>query len=278
MRRRTFIAATWLGWDRTGPLQDHATSALLLHCAASSRTWAGAWGGGARHRHRPPAAHRGGERFALCSTFKLLLAAQAPHRVHQGWLPRAAHRLRPGRPARLHLGDAARRRRRGLTVAELCEAAMAWRDNTAANLLLARQGGPQALTDWLRTLGDPATRLDRNEPALNDVPRATCATPPCLEAMARTLQAVVSARCSSPLARTAGAGCAAAARATSACAGMPPGWRIGENRHRPAWNEQRRRCAVASWPRAGGAGLLPSPAARPMAHGAMPPLPRWGAA
>jgi beta-lactamase class A len=40
-------------------------------------------------------------------------------------------------------------------------------DNTAANLLLASIGGPAGLTRWLRAVGDPFTRLDRMELALN---------------------------------------------------------------------------------------------------------------
>ena len=41
-------------------------------------------------------------------------------------------------------------------------------DNTAANLLLAEVGGPDGFTRWLRSMGDETTRLDRNEPALNE--------------------------------------------------------------------------------------------------------------
>jgi beta-lactamase class A len=41
-------------------------------------------------------------------------------------------------------------------------------DNTAANLLLASFGGPVALTDFWRAIGDNMTRLDRTEPELNE--------------------------------------------------------------------------------------------------------------
>jgi beta-lactamase class A len=54
-----------------------------------------------------------------------------------------------------------------LTVETLCAASVEASDNTAANLLLRLVGGPAGLTEYLRGLGDPATRLDRLEPDLN---------------------------------------------------------------------------------------------------------------
>jgi beta-lactamase class A len=57
---------------------------------------------------------------------------------------------------------------KGLTVAELCDAAVTLSDNTAGNLLLDSFGGPKGLTDYLRSLGDEASRLDRREPELNE--------------------------------------------------------------------------------------------------------------
>ena len=64
-------------------------------------------------------------------------------------------------------------------------------DNTAANLLLASIGGPAGLTSFVRSLDDQFTRLDRNEPTLNealpDDPRDTT-TP---NAMASTLQTLI---------------------------------------------------------------------------------------
>ncbi|MEV0220107.1 class A beta-lactamase [Streptomyces sp. NPDC050704] len=55
----------------------------------------------------------------------------------------------------------------GMTVAELCHAAVAYSDNGAANLLLRELGGPTAVTRFCRSVGDGTTRLDRWEPALN---------------------------------------------------------------------------------------------------------------
>lgn len=57
-----------------------------------------------------------------------------------------------------------------MSVADMCEAAVEYSDNTCANLLLARVGGPAALTAFWRSIGDAVTRLDHNEPILNRSP------------------------------------------------------------------------------------------------------------
>ena len=114
-------------------------------------------------------AHRADERFPMCSTFKLLAAAAALKRVDDG-----AERLDrviaygPGdlldyAPiAKTHLASG------GMTLADLCAAAIDWSDNTAANLVLQAIGGPAGFTLFARSLGDLVTRLDRNEPGLNE--------------------------------------------------------------------------------------------------------------
>jgi beta-lactamase class A len=55
----------------------------------------------------------------------------------------------------------------GMTVAELCAAAITRSDNTAANLMLRLLGGPQAITAFARDIKDMRTRLDRWETELN---------------------------------------------------------------------------------------------------------------
>jgi beta-lactamase class A len=55
-----------------------------------------------------------------------------------------------------------------MTIEALCAAAVEVSDNTAANLLLLAIGGPPGLTAFLRSQGDERTRLDRNEPDLNE--------------------------------------------------------------------------------------------------------------
>jgi beta-lactamase class A len=113
--------------------------------------------------------HRGYERFALCSTHKVLSAALVLARVdrNEESLARrivyAGDYLVPYSPiTEKHVGDG------GLTVGEICEAAITLSDNTAANLLLDSFGGPAGLTAYIRFLGDTVTRLDRREPELNE--------------------------------------------------------------------------------------------------------------
>jgi beta-lactamase class A len=136
--------------------------------------------------------HRADERFPMCSTFKLLTAAAALKRVDEGAerLDRAiaygpSDLLDYAPIAKAHVGEGT------MTVADLCAAAIDWSDNTAANLVLQTIGGPAGFTAFARSLGDTVTRLDRNEPSLNESlpgdPRDT--TSP--RAMAADLQKVL---------------------------------------------------------------------------------------
>lgn len=114
------------------------------------------------------AGHRTDERFAMCSTFKLLLVAAVLARVDAG-RETLDRRIAVDPAALLDWAPVTRPNAGGsMTVAALTEAAMVMSDNTAANLLLDTLGGPSGLTAWLRTLGDDVSRLDRTEPTLNE--------------------------------------------------------------------------------------------------------------
>jgi beta-lactamase class A len=112
--------------------------------------------------------HRENERFAMCSTFKWALAAAVLGMVDRSEAS-LGERLPYGKADLLeyapvtteHVAEGA------MTVEALAHAAVTVSDNTAANLLLAKVGGPAGLTRFLRTSGDSLTRLDRNEPTLN---------------------------------------------------------------------------------------------------------------
>jgi beta-lactamase class A len=108
------------------------------------------------------------DRFPMCSTFKFLAAAAVLRRVDenqeqlerkisygpgdlQAWAPVTKQHVQEG----------------NMTLDALCAAAVEYSDNTAANILLQTIGGPDGLTQYVRSLGDSITRLDRNEPTLN---------------------------------------------------------------------------------------------------------------
>jgi beta-lactamase class A len=113
-------------------------------------------------------AQHGDERFRMCSTFKLVLAAAVLARVDRG-MERLDRRIVFGKDVLLSYAPVTTHRvgAPGMSVEELCRAAVTVSDNTAANVLLASLGGPPAVTAFARSLGDKVTRLDRNEPGLN---------------------------------------------------------------------------------------------------------------
>jgi len=114
------------------------------------------------------AGHRANERFPMCSTFKWLAAAHVLRRVDDG--AESLQRRVPIRPAdKVEYAPVAEPHIGGeMTLGELCEAAVTQSDNIAGNLMLASFGGPAGLTRYVRALGDDVTRLDRNEPTLNE--------------------------------------------------------------------------------------------------------------
>ena len=176
------------------------------------------------------AGHRLDERFPMCSTFKWLAAAMVLARVDAGderldrRIPYGREVLLPHSPVtEKHAG------RGGLTLGELCEATITVSDNAAANLILARFGGPASLTRYVRSLGDPHTRLDRTEPTLNEAtpgdPRDTT-TP---AAMAGALQAALLGNALSPASREQLRAWMEATRTNlkRLRADLPEAWRLG---------------------------------------------------
>ncbi|KUH99149.1 class A beta-lactamase [Mycobacterium sp. IS-3022] len=112
-------------------------------------------------------AHRAQEPFAMCSTFKGYAAARILQKAERGELAlsdRVAVEqsdIVPNSPVtQTRVGQT-------MTLAELCEAALQRSDNAAGNLLLGVIGGPPAITDFARSIGDQRSRLDRWEVELN---------------------------------------------------------------------------------------------------------------
>jgi beta-lactamase class A len=175
--------------------------------------------------------HRADERFPLCSTFKFLAAALVLARVDRGdeRLDRrivfSAEDLVTYSPVtKDHVGPG------GLSVAEICEAAVTLSDNAAGNLMLASFGGPPALTAYARTLGDGLTRLDRIETELNEAtpsdPRDTTTPAAMLGTMRRLL--VDDALSAGSRQRLSGWLLASKTGGKRLRAGLPTDWRVGD--------------------------------------------------
>jgi beta-lactamase class A len=171
---------------------------------------------------------REGERFIMCSTFKLSLAAAILARADadQEDLNRVIHY---GKADLLDVSPAtARNLDNGMRVVDLCEAVILYSDNSAANLLLSELGGPEALTSWWREIGDKVTRLDRREPALNVPDGDKDTTTPA--AMLGNLKGILLGDAVSPASRARLMGWLAASTTGGAMlrAGVPSGWSVGD--------------------------------------------------
>jgi beta-lactamase class A len=205
-------------------------------------------------------AHRADERFLMCSTFKLLAVATLLARVDRG-AERLDRRGVFGKESVLAYAPVTSHRvgAPGMTVAELCEAAITVSDNTAANLLLASMGGPAAVTAYARSLGDPVTRLDRIEPELNIASPGDVRDTTTPAAMLRDLQTLLLGDALSHVSR---GQLLEWLRATSTGteqlrAGLPAGWRAGDKTGSGAqhetndiaiiWPPQRKPLLVAAY-------------------------------
>jgi beta-lactamase class A len=165
-------------------------------------------------------------------------------------------------------------RRGGLSVEALAAAIVQESDNSAANLLLRRVGGPAALTRFIRSCGDAETRVDRYELALNSNvagdPRDT--TTPL--AMAEFTRTVLLGRVLTPTAvrKLTDWLVTSVRKADRLAAGFPAGWKVG---HKPGtgrngavndvaivWQPRRPPIIVASFVSGGTAG----PETRAAAH------------
>jgi beta-lactamase class A len=126
-------------------------------------------------------------RFGHCSSFKLSLAALILLRDANGE-DSADQTLVWGKDDLVFYSPFTEGRTgQPTTLRALAEATQKTSDNTAANLLLRHIGGPQALTQFWRSIGDGESRLDRYELELNDVPPGEVRDTTTPAAMARTV-------------------------------------------------------------------------------------------
>lgn len=145
------------------PITIEAEKFQALEKEANGRIGLYAWDTGSQKT----VEYRANERFQMASTFKAMLVGAVLHlsmadeellnqRIYYsqadlvGWSPITEK----------HVSE-------GMLVGELCAAIVQYSDNAAANLLLRKIGGPLALTNFMRSIGDDVFRLDRYELELN---------------------------------------------------------------------------------------------------------------
>lgn len=171
--------------------------------------------------------HRADDRFPFCSTFKLMLAgailARGPVLLKQRIRYTSSDLVTYSPISSKYAGQ-------GMTVAELCAAAIQYSDNTAANLLIEQLGGVAAVTAFARSIGDYTFRLDRMETQLNTALPGDLRDTTTPAAMAESLNRLVLGDVLAPAARkqlkdwllgnTTGD--------TRIRAGVPSGWLVGD--------------------------------------------------
>ncbi|MFT3728738.1 MAG: class A beta-lactamase [Terricaulis sp.] len=197
--------------------------------------------------------HWANERFAMCSSFKWLLAAAVLRAEQEERLRADQHvfyttaDLLPNSPR-----TEEHARRGSMSIDDLCAAAVEVSDNCGANLLLTQIGGPtQGFTRFVRSIGDTVTRLDRTETALNENapndPRDT-STP---AAMAQTLQRVLTTDAALNDAnreKLIGWMVASETGLTRLRAGLPKDWRAGDKTGASAGQHNATNDVAIAWP------------------------------
>lgn len=199
--RRTFLAASVAlaaGCRAAAPAKDSAPAELAIEARRRLEAIRATLGPGGRLGVAAIDTGSGRElrfdsdsRYSMASTFKFPLAAAVLARVDNGDI--SLEEKLPIPPGKTLDNSPAVDRYRGeggLSVVRLCSAIVELSDNSAANMLLRRIGGPEALTRFIRSCGDPVTRLDRFEMELNSNlpgdPRDTT-SPAAMAGLARTL-------------------------------------------------------------------------------------------
>lgn len=110
--------------------------------------------------------YRADERFAYASTHKVLAVASVLQQNSEEELDHVLHYTSTDLVT--HSPITQQHVDTGMTVRELCDAAIRYSDNTAGNLLFRELGGPSGLSAELRKFGDEVTQVDRIETELNE--------------------------------------------------------------------------------------------------------------
>ena len=132
--------------------------------------------------------YNGDVRFPMMSTFKALACAQMLAHAEQELLDSKREFVITEEDMIQHSPVTKDLVGKSLTLENACHATLSTSDNTAANVVLEGIGGPDALTAFLRSIGDEVTRLDRIEPHLNEARAGDDRDTTTPLAMTRTLQ------------------------------------------------------------------------------------------
>lgn len=175
-------------------------------------------------------SYRARERFPMASTFKVLACGALLARSDAGGedrnrrVPIARSDLVTYSPvAKGWVGQE-------VTLDALCAATLRTSDNTAANKVLEALGGPASVTAFLRSIGDPVTRLDRWETELNEAAPGDERDTTTPAAMVNALQALLLGDALSPSAQQALTAWLVDNEVGGPLlrAGIPADWRIGD--------------------------------------------------
>ncbi|MCP4177293.1 MAG: class A beta-lactamase [bacterium] len=111
--------------------------------------------------------YNGNSRFPICSTHKLIVVAAILEKSMSdpNLLAKVIHFTKKDLVTyspitKKHLTE-------GMTISDLCKAAIEISDNTATNLLINEAGGLSAINKFAHSIGIKSFRLDRYEPSLN---------------------------------------------------------------------------------------------------------------
>lgn len=175
-------------------------------------------------------SHRADERFLMASTFKTMLCGAVLNRVDAGEIDLAQPIAIKAEDILDYAPVTEKMVGNTMTVGDLCQAALDMSDNTATNLLIDRIGGPQGVTDFLRAIDDPISRVDRREPEVNTFtpgdPRDT--TSPA--AMVSTMEALLTGDALTPQSRAQLTNWMSMGGVTGALirASTPAGWHVAD--------------------------------------------------
>lgn len=113
-------------------------------------------------------SYRANERFAMCSTFKLFLAAMILQDVDKGKLKLEQEIPIKDTGLRFYSDYAKEAAKKGkISIYEAIKAIIVYSDNITTNALLPYIGGHAGFTKWINNTGDNITNLTLDEPGMS---------------------------------------------------------------------------------------------------------------